>query len=320
MNRLLAYLQLLRLPNVFTAMADVCMGFLISHGSLARWTEFVPLLVASSCIYLAGMALNDWFDVELDRRERPQRPLPSGRVPVSHASFIGAGLLVVGVACAAVASAVSRSVASINVALLLVVSVLAYDGLLKSTFLGPLVMGLCRALNVLLGMSSVPGAIWLFGAEGEQSRLGTMAAAALGLYVMGVTRFASREATPGARLDLTSTTIGFNLGLLLMAMVPQFSRGWLAVHGIDPAGSPEIRYYAAAAIWGVVALVTNVMVWRAIAENQPATIQQAVKTCIVAIIGLDAAVVALINGPIWAGGVLLLLVPTLTLGRWVYST
>lgn len=316
MQRLLAYLQLLRLPNVFTAMADVFAGFLVSRGSLQPWREFVPLLVASSCIYLAGMVWNDWFDIEVDRRERPHRPLPSGRVARHHALVLGVGLLAVGVVAAMLASDTSR-----NVAIVLVACVLLYDGLVKATFLGPFVMGLCRTLNVLLGMSSEAGAIWLMP-DAPTARFGTMVAAGLGLYVMGVTRFASREADQSPRLDVPSTTLGLNLGLLLVAMAgqSQFVDEWLIQRGLPLRESPALNYYSAAAIWLSVLVAANAMTWRAIADPKPEKLQPAVKTCIVAIIGIDAAAVALVNGPVWAAAVLLLLVPTLTLGRWVYST
>src|SRR5438552_3330559 len=93
MKRLHAYLQLLRMPNLFTAMADIFMGFLIAHGSLEPWPRLLSVLLVSSAIYLAGMVLNDWFDLEVDRVERPSRPLPSGRIPAQHALVLGVVLL-----------------------------------------------------------------------------------------------------------------------------------------------------------------------------------------------------------------------------------
>ena len=328
MKRLLAYLQLLRLPNVFTAMSDIFMGFLIARGSLDPWYQFLSLLVASSSIYLAGMTLNDWFDIEVDRQERPQRPLPSGRVPRWHALAAGIGLMIVGLGLAACVGATSR-----NVAVILVAAVWAYDGLLKNTLLGPACMGLCRALNVLLGLSTTPAAIWLFDlAQAPAWRFGTTVAAGLGLYVMGVTRFARREASSVPRADLLSSTTGFNLGLLLIAMVPAFAssiRGpllgpdspyWLTMDLQPDAHAWWIRYGTAATIWVSVLLTTNLMVWRAVDSGTPGAIQQAVKTCILAIIAVDATVVAFVNGPLWAVAILALLVPTLWLGRWVYST
>jgi 4-hydroxybenzoate polyprenyltransferase len=315
MKTLLAYMQLLRLPNVFTAMADIFMGFLISHGSLEPWREFALLLFASSSIYLGGMVLNDWFDIEVDRVERPERPLPSGRVPRSHALYLGIGLLILGLVSAMFVESTSR-----HVALILIAAVVLYDGYTKNTLVGPANMGLCRALNVLLGMSGVSGTIWLPTSEDSVGRFGTMIAAGMLLYVMGVTRFARREAEAAPRLDVVSTTLGFNLGLLLVAMSHKFMPEWAARLALPPSDSATVSYYTAVGIWVAVVLATNGMVLRALIGTDPVKVQQAVKTCILAIIGIDAAVVALVCGPVWACVVLSLLLPTVVLGRWVYST
>src|SRR5262249_54594206 len=107
------YLELLRLPAVFTAMADVLMGVLVAGwtsdpanpidvikryalgiGSLA--VGVVLLTVTSGCLYLAGMVLNDFFDQQRDVRERPSRPIPSGRVAARAAGRLGLGLLLAG--------------------------------------------------------------------------------------------------------------------------------------------------------------------------------------------------------------------------------
>ena len=83
-HRLQSYLELLRLPNVFTAVADVAMGFCFVQAAWAfnkeaRTPELLPigmwtlgLLIASSAsLYLAGMVLNDLFDVDWTARNSP---------------------------------------------------------------------------------------------------------------------------------------------------------------------------------------------------------------------------------------------------------
>src|SRR6516164_10670632 len=94
MQKLLAWLQLCRFAAVFTAMADICLGYLLTHESFEPARDFGLLLAASSCLYLAGMVFNDVFDREIDARERPKRPIPSGRVSVRAAAILG-GILVV---------------------------------------------------------------------------------------------------------------------------------------------------------------------------------------------------------------------------------
>src|SRR3954454_3550433 len=83
------YAQLVRLPNVFTAMADICLGGVAAGGLIERWAMFALLLPASACLYCGGMVWNDVFDVEQDRRERPFRPLPSGRISRRRAAVFG---------------------------------------------------------------------------------------------------------------------------------------------------------------------------------------------------------------------------------------
>src|SRR5713101_7173859 len=77
-SSLRAYAQLLRLPNVFTALADICLGWLAAlaaGASLTLWPSFAFLMCASAALYSAGMVWNDFFDIEQDQRERPFRPL-----------------------------------------------------------------------------------------------------------------------------------------------------------------------------------------------------------------------------------------------------
>ena len=110
-----AYLQLMRFPAVFTAMADVFLGFTLNR---VRFTE-APwdlglLVLASSCLYLAGMVLNDVFDRQIDAQERPRRPIPSGRVSVQSAMTVGAMLMLAGIGAAS-----TVGVNSLLVALLL---------------------------------------------------------------------------------------------------------------------------------------------------------------------------------------------------------
>ena len=119
---LASYLELLRLPNVFTAVADVAMGFffvavpLNQHAGMiipgcawafsddpqrsllpiGMWTLGL-LAAASALLYSAGMVLNDVFDVELDREEQPDRPLPSGRISLGSARWLGWQLLTLGI-------------------------------------------------------------------------------------------------------------------------------------------------------------------------------------------------------------------------------
>lgn len=296
MKSALPYLQLLRVPNVFTAMADIFMGFLFVHHGLRPVWEFLLLLTASSCLYCAGMVLNDLFDLKVDTRLRPQRPLPSGRVSKRTAVALAVGLTTLGLLAATLCS-----LASGTVALLLVVAILLYDGPCKTTPLGPVMMGLCRLLNVVLGMSTV------LSTAGESALPPAwQVCLAMGLYVAGVTWFARREAEQSARAQLIGAALVMNLAF-----------GLLALAGRDSVFRYNDYYWL---MLVVAAWTVDRRLLSAIQSPEPARVQAAVKTSLMSLVWLDATIVCGVESPPWAAVVLLLLVPSLILGKWVYST
>lgn len=152
--------ELVRLPAVLSVPGDTLAGAALASPD-GRLPPKVMVLPVSSCLlYLAGMALNDYADREVDAIERPHRPIPSGRVRAEVALQLAHGLTVAGIAVSAFAGR-----RALRVAVLLASAVYAYDLVLKDTPLGPVAMATCRALDVLLGGTAgragdaVPGAM-----------------------------------------------------------------------------------------------------------------------------------------------------------------
>src|SRR5262249_51740215 len=192
-------------------------------GSLpGQLIPFVLLALASSCLYCAGMVWNDYFDFDQDMRERPFRPLPSYRVSTAAAVRLAVALCGGGVLLAALAGirADSWTAAPLVVAVLLVGAILLYDGWLKGNFLGPLSMGFCRFLNVLLGLTvAADGVPWW----------GFVLALIVGFYITGVTWFARKEARVSKQLELMAASLVMMTALLLSLFLPvvgkQLARG-----------------------------------------------------------------------------------------------
>ncbi|MHB1036044.1 MAG: UbiA family prenyltransferase [Pirellulales bacterium] len=295
-----AYLELLRLPNVFTAMADVALGYLFTHESFEPWPIFVLLLLASSFLYLAGIVLNDYFDRELDARERPERPLPSGRIAPAAARWLGTELLLVGAGLGWLASYQTGCLHAGLVVSLLAGCVLAYDRWLKATPLGPLAMGACRGLNVLLGMSAA--------AEPWQADC-WLVAAGIGTYIVGVTWFARTEAKRSDRRHLILGTVVMMAGIGVLSRLPEWTSRFLMV---EPAWWRTLL-----AVLGL--LIGWRCVWAAI-RPVPFRVQAAVRQCILSVIVLDAAVCVAVRGQYWAAMILLLLLPATMLGRRIRVT
>ncbi|WP_171109497.1 MULTISPECIES: SCO3242 family prenyltransferase [Streptomyces] len=194
MSRSRAWAELLRLPALFTVPGDALSGAVATG---ARPNPRTVLAIGSSlCLYEAGMALNDWADREEDAAERPQRPLPSGRIRPSSALTAACALTAAGLALAARAGRPALAVATP-----LAATVWAYDLALKHTPAGPVAMAAARGLDHLLGATATTGRPW----EALPS------AALLGTHTLAVTAVSRRETQGGSVLAplaaLTATAV-----------------------------------------------------------------------------------------------------------------
>ncbi|HXG12084.1 MAG TPA: UbiA family prenyltransferase [Gemmataceae bacterium] len=297
-----AYAQLVRLPNVFTALADICLGALAAGTLAVRWPAFGLLLLASACLYCGGMVWNDYFDLEQDRRERPFRPLPSGRITPRAAARFGTALLAGGVLFALLAGWVLAGGSSIRwgpvvLAGLLVGAILLYDGWLKRTWAGPLGMGACRFLNVLLGLTLADN----LGGPG-----GVHLALVVGLYIVGVTWFARTEARLSSQRALAGAAALMLASLLLALPLPA---------RLEPGTSSPLFPY----LLVVLGFVVGLPVYRAIIGPTPPRVQAAVKRALIGLVVLDATLATALAGAVGLV-ILVLLLPVLYLGRWIYQT
>jgi 4-hydroxybenzoate polyprenyltransferase len=310
-SQAIAWLRLMRLPNVFTAVADVAMGYLFVHGSFAAPAKLACLIAASALLYTAGMVLNDVFDIEVDRQERPFRPLPSGRIGLIDARIFGFTLLGLGVACGwLVGFADPERIAipwrSGAIATALAACVLLYDGGLKATPVGPLAMGLCRFLNVLLGMSAAPQLLGT-GPLGY-STAEYLAAAGIGIYIVGITVMARREAATSSGIVLFAAILVMTCGAVVLGASVNYLK--------QPQQDPTIY-------WMLLGLLMVTVLRRSLTaafSPTPERVQAAVKHGILSLIWLDAATALAVASPWHALAIAALLVPALLLGRWVYST
>ena len=145
------YLQLVRLPGIFTAFSNVLIGYFFSF-SFNSEIIFLPYLLATSgMLFCSGMIFNDYFDYNLDKKERSFRPLPSGKISKHNALLIGFIFLIL-----ANISASFLGFDSLIISLILSCIILFYNLKLKSiSFLGIFNLSLIRMLNILLGFSII---------------------------------------------------------------------------------------------------------------------------------------------------------------------
>ena len=290
-TKLRAYFDLVRLPNLFTAAADVVAGFFFAGGKSEEWLILVGLVAASICLYAGGVVLNDVCDAEQDAGERPHRPIPSGLVLRSAALQLAGSLLATGIFLAAIVSW-----QALLVAVAIVVCIISYN-LFKQTPLAPLLMGLCRAFNLLLGM---------YGLEGLLPLPALRPMGVMGLYVMSLTFFARKEARGGSRVRLAMGTLG-----MAVAVVGLSGFRWFGYN----ARYNNYLLLAAAMFGGVLYFGAA-----AILQPSPARIQQAIRYFIPGIILLDACVAWVSTGPLAALAVSAMIIPFMLFARFLRVT
>jgi UbiA prenyltransferase family len=288
-----AYLELVRLPNLFTAVGDIVAGYLIvSRGVDVSWRDLVILTLASVCLYAGGVVLNDYFDRDVDAVERPERPIPSGRVAARDALKLGVRLL-----CLGCVFAFGVGVPSLLVAVLLAGCIWLYDAKGKRIeYVGSLNMGACRFLNVVLGASGA-------APPHAETWLGLVLPAALivFLYISAVTLLATGEVWGGNRI--VSSLVFGAIAVVVGGVI------WLGI--ADRLATPLYSYPFLA----VFAAATLGVVGRVVRSPTAPHIRTAIKTCVLSLILLDAAIAAGAGGLGYGVGVAALLVPALYAAR-----
>lgn len=283
-----AYLKLMRPANIVTAIADILMGFAASGAllSLGLWdgnsisfSSLQPLLwliLSTIGLYGGGVVFNDVFDAELDRVERPERPIPSGKATVSGAATLGVLLLTVGILAAWQVSVVSTIIASAITA-----CALLYDWKGKHhPVLGPINMGACRGGNLLLGISAVPAAV---------EQYWYLALIPI-VYISAITMVSRGEVHGGSNSALKGAVLLYVIviaGIISLTLLPHFN----VLYSL-----PFLVLFA---------YLIFPPLFKALSSKEPASIMRAVKAGVLALIVMNSSMAAGFAG--WQYGLLVLL-------------
>jgi 4-hydroxybenzoate polyprenyltransferase len=268
-------------------MADALAGTAVAGLSLSQNYGLVAkLAVISAFLYAGGIVFNDIFDRKLDATERPERPIPSGQVPLYHAYLYGIVLLLTAVA---MAFSVGTLTGMFSVGI--VFFAVAYDRFAKHhAVFGPIFMGMARALNLLMGISVVVPALhsyWWLGF--------------LPLVFIASVTLTSREENRGRNKGALGIAIFLDVIVALVI-------GYLIY-------VTTIYWYIAGALallWVIGVLRAKI---RAFRVNTPENIKNAVKTGVLSLIVLDACYALVFDQFSFALLILILLPLSLALAR-----
>jgi 4-hydroxybenzoate polyprenyltransferase len=195
-----SWFQLIRLPNLFTVPGDVIAGALLASASRQELVLLVPVLAASLALYCAGLVLNDFFDRDVDKIERPSRPIPSGKITSEQALVFFILLILSAMIFSYTASSIKLAPLRLGflpfvrphimgITFLLTGFIFFYNSLAKQVpWLGVSVLGMCRGLNLFLGASITTKTV---------NYLTLAAGLILALYIIFVSRLARKETEAG---------------------------------------------------------------------------------------------------------------------------
>jgi len=278
-----------RVSNLPTVWTNALAGMVLAGGVLGP-VPLVLLLIAVSLAYVGGMFLNDAFDAEIDATQRPERPIPSGRVRRETVFQYGAAILGASVLGLAIAGLISGTglwpaAAGLGLAGLIVL----YNWHHKANPLSPVIMGLCRVMVYLAAglcvTAALPASVWI-------------GAVLLLCHLIGITYLAKRE------------TLGrvANWWPLLFLLAP-------LLYGLALVGREPVT----AIFWLLLAAAVALTV-RLVARRAPGDIPRGVMTLIAAISLLVAMLIAWQGAPALAVLAALGFPLTLALQRFVRGT
>jgi 4-hydroxybenzoate polyprenyltransferase len=234
------WLSLIRFPNLLTVPGDVLVGGLWGGAAGGNPAALLAAAGAAVLLYICGLTMNDWIDLDRDRAERPLRPLPSGRIPARHA-LVAAGLTAT---LALALLAMFAPPPALGGGLGLLGLIVFYNAIARRHPLGgALAMGACRAGSVLLG------ALAIFDPALGVSDAVISIAVALGIYIAAVTAVARHEATSiPSPLVASLPTLALGLSVIILfpvlahsANFPRFLAVMVLVFGVSLLCGSNVR-------------------------------------------------------------------------------
>lgn len=266
-------MELCRLPQSLAVSVDPLAGALLVGASWGKLPLAVLLMFSAFLLYAGAAALNDFHGFKSDRIEKPDRPLPAGRLGRWQALAAAVVLLLGGLVISSIPGPRTG-----QIGLLLLAAILLYEFIMKGAPAGQGIPALARALALLMGMKLVPV---IDPADGWTVGWGPRAfcMVVLGVYVLAAIILAQRPPDQLRRVYAAAGTIIAGLAIIALAMMRLFFPGL----GLHPS----------AAIWiGLLLVVAGYPMLRAIVRPADKTLQTAAWAALLGTVLVDATLVA----------------------------
>jgi len=292
------YLVLVRLPNLFTLPSNILVGISAISSlafTLTSFIQFLLLVTISVLLYCVGIVLNDLYDFDIDKKERPNRPLPSGKI--SRRSAI---VLVVIFSTLALILSLLVSFSTLVISSILFLTIFGYDKYLKNTHAGPLTIASARVMNILLGTSVS------FRSVDSYSQIVTLTFVLIITFVyvslIGfISRYEVRGFSDNAKLLLPPAIVAIVISSIILFSLMGFFK---------------LESLIILSLFSLIMLISFSRIYR----RDSGRTQQIVRNMILSIIVLDSTFLTGIIGIELGLAVLILMAPLLVLANKMYMT
>ena len=269
------WIQLIRPSNTLTAISDVLAGVALAclfiQANLPASSSLILISISSMLLYIGGIVFNDVFDAKLDALERPERPIPSGRLTKGAATSVGSIAFILGCLFS-----FFINYHTFFIAVAIAGMCLLYNRFAKHHFiLGPIAMGICRGLNLLLGLSYFPEALsyWYIGLIPV-------------VYIASVTNISRGEVYGN---NQTAMIVSAFLYIIIFGTLLSFSLN-------------NTNYFALVFVAAFVYMIFNPLL-KALKSLNPLDVRSAVKSGVLALILMNASWIAIAGFWVLALGV-----------------
>ena len=292
------YLVLIRFPNLFTIPSNIIVGF----SQLVLFPEagienLLLLTTTSILLYVVGIIINDYRDLEIDRKERPDRPLPAGKIsPRSALAFVFVA------AISAIFLATLVGIPSVLLAVMLLITIIAYDCWLKNNFLGYFAIALARVINVVLGYSA--GITLLISNQNEITRLSVILISTF-LYVTAISYISRKE------VESSPKKSNFQISTVLLSLIPAILT-FFTLSGV-------FKWDLFLSLIIFIGMLIKSLVGKYGSPN-PEVAKKIVRNLVLSIIILDSTFLSGTLGFAYGLSLLVLLIPAVILSRRFYVT
>ncbi|MCD7781106.1 MAG: UbiA family prenyltransferase [Methanosphaera sp.] len=139
-----SYIEILRLPNVLMAMIAVILMAIVDH--VYTWN----IILGAICVFIStgsGNTINDYYDYEIDKINKPNRPIPSGQIDRKTALYYSIILFIISIIIGFYIS----TQAGIVVLLCALLEILYAKDLKKRVLIGNIAVSLLTGLTFIFG-------------------------------------------------------------------------------------------------------------------------------------------------------------------------